>query len=108
MTKSEFDYVIVGAGSAGCVLANRLSESGKYQVLLLENGGTDRSLFIQMPTALSYPMNTERYAWDRKALLGQGILKHRIATELPLNEISAANELVESGKCRGSVLLTVD
>ena len=64
MTKSEFDYVIVGAGSAGCVLASRLSESGKYQVLLLENGGTDRSLFIQMPTALSYPMNTERYAWQ--------------------------------------------
>lgn len=60
----KFDYIIVGAGSAGCVLANRLSESGEFQVLLLETGGSDRSIFIQMPTALSIPMNTEKYAWQ--------------------------------------------
>jgi choline dehydrogenase len=58
-----FDYVIVGAGSAGCVLADRLSESGRDRVLLLEYGGSDRSLWIQMPTALSVPMNMERYDW---------------------------------------------
>ena len=59
----EFDYIIVGAGSAGCVLANRLTENPKTKVLLLEFGGGDASLFIQMPTALSIPMNMEKYNW---------------------------------------------
>jgi choline dehydrogenase len=59
----EFDYVIIGAGSAGCVLADRLSEDGCSSVLLLEYGGSDRSIYIQMPTALSIPMNMPRYNW---------------------------------------------
>jgi choline dehydrogenase len=63
MSEESFDYVIVGAGSAGCVLAARLSEDGKHSVLLLEYGGSDRSLWIQMPSALSIPMNMERYDW---------------------------------------------
>jgi choline dehydrogenase len=61
---NEFDYIIVGAGSAGCVLANRLSEDPQVSVLLLETGGSDKSIFIQMPTALSIPMNTKKYAWQ--------------------------------------------
>ncbi len=60
----SFDYIIVGAGSAGCVLANRLTEDPGVTVLLVEFGGKDRSLFIQMPTALSIPMNTRKYAWQ--------------------------------------------
>ena len=60
----KFDYIIVGAGSAGCVLANRLTEDPQVNVLLLEFGGSDKSMFIQMPTALSIPMNTEKFAWQ--------------------------------------------
>ena len=63
MRDSEYDYIIVGAGSAGCVLADRLSENGEHKILLLEAGGSDRSLFIRMPTALSYPMNNKKFNW---------------------------------------------
>ncbi|MDP8986557.1 MAG: choline dehydrogenase [Pseudomonadota bacterium] len=63
MADECFDYVIVGAGSAGCVLADRLSADGSRRVLLLEYGGSDRSLFIQMPSALSIPMNMPKYNW---------------------------------------------
>ena len=59
----EFDFVIVGAGSAGCVLADRLSEDGENTVRVLEYGGSDRSLFVQMPSALSIPMGMAKYDW---------------------------------------------
>ncbi|MFP7672541.1 choline dehydrogenase [Marivita sp. S0852] len=56
------DYVIVGAGSAGCAMAYRLSEAGR-SVIVIEHGGTDAGPFIQMPGALSFPMNMTRYDW---------------------------------------------
>lgn len=58
-----YDYVIVGAGSAGCVMAARLGEDPSTRILVLEAGGSDRSVFVQMPSALSIPMNTKRFNW---------------------------------------------
>lgn len=58
----EADYVIVGAGSAGCAMAYRISEAGR-SVIVIEHGGTDAGPFIQMPGALSYPMNMPMYDW---------------------------------------------
>ena len=58
----QADYVIIGAGSAGCAMAYRLSEAGK-SVLVIEHGGSDAGPFIQMPAALSYPMNMGLYDW---------------------------------------------
>ncbi|OUS37010.1 choline dehydrogenase [Rhodobacterales bacterium 56_14_T64] len=60
------DYVIVGAGSAGCALAYRLSEAG-HQVQVIEHGGSDAGPLIQMPAALSYPMNMSLYDWGYKS-----------------------------------------
>jgi choline dehydrogenase len=58
----EADHVIVGAGSAGSALAYRLAEAGR-SVIVIEHGGSDWGPFIQMPGALSYPMNMARYDW---------------------------------------------
>lgn len=59
----QADYVIVGSGSAGSALAARLSEDGRYSVLVLEYGGSDVGPFIQMPAALAWPMSMKRYNW---------------------------------------------
>jgi len=63
VSDEAFDYVIVGAGSAGCVLADRLTEDGQATAIVLEYGGSDRSPFIQMPAALAIPMNSKTYNW---------------------------------------------
>ncbi|WP_193372096.1 choline dehydrogenase [Phyllobacterium sp. YR531] len=59
----EADFVIIGSGSAGSAMAYRLSEDGKYSVIVIEFGGTDIGPFIQMPAALSFPMNMSTYDW---------------------------------------------
>src|SRR6056297_1277549 len=59
---TEADYIVIGAGSAGCAIAFRLAEAG-HKVLVIEHGGTDAGPFIRMPAALSYPMSMARYDW---------------------------------------------
>ena len=60
---NTYDFIIIGSGSAGSVLANRLSVDPGNTVLVLEYGGTDKGPLIQMPSALSYPMNMSLYNW---------------------------------------------
>lgn len=70
----EFDYVIVGAGTAGCVLANRLSEDGKTRVLLLEAGGSDRIVWIQLPIGYGRTFFDRQINWmyDTQPVPGLG------------------------------------
>lgn len=59
----EYDFIVVGAGTAGCVLANRLTEDGRFTVLLLEAGGSDRSIWIQMPIGYGRTFFDRRINW---------------------------------------------
>ena len=77
-TAETADYIIIGSGSAGSALAWRLSEGQKYSVLVLEYGGTDIGPFIQMPAALSMPMNMKRYDWKNPLFMDFTEIKARL------------------------------
>ena len=59
----SYDYIIIGAGSAGCVLANRLSEDGKHSVLILEAGPMDRNPLIHIPAAVYRVFRDPKLNW---------------------------------------------
>ena len=62
-----YDYVIVGAGSAGAVLAHRLSEDRSCRTLLLEAGGSSENIYVRMPAALAYPMRDPQLNWGYRS-----------------------------------------
>ncbi len=65
--KASFDYIIVGAGSAGCVIANRLTASGRHRVLLLEAGGPDRNIWIHIPLGFGKLFDNAKVNWLYKS-----------------------------------------
>jgi choline dehydrogenase len=73
----EYDYIVVGAGTAGCVLANRLSANGRHRVLLLEAGGSDRSPWIRIPIGYGRTFADPRYNWMYEALPDPGLDNRR-------------------------------
>lgn len=99
----EADFVIVGAGSAGCVLANRLSADGRDRVHLLEYGGADRSLFLRMPAAFSMPLRMPRFDWGLYSEPEPGLGGRRVhqARGKVLGGSSSINGMVYVRGCAG-------
>ena len=73
MSTQKFDFIIVGAGSAGCVLADKLSESGRYTVLLIEAGGTDKRFWIKVPLGYGFTFSDPKLNWCYSAEADPGL-----------------------------------
>ena len=87
----DFDYIVVGAGSAGCVLARRLSDDPSNRVLLVEAGGTNQSMLVKMPAGFARIMGRPDYYWSFPVAPQPGRRSERISYGRGLGGSSAAN-----------------
>lgn len=81
MSEEIFDYIIAGAGSAGCVIANCLSALPDTSVLLLEAGGPDRNIWFRIPLGIGRIVGDRRYTWNARTEPEPGLHGNRIGWE---------------------------
>src|SRR5690625_2477678 len=79
LSNKLFDYIIVGGGTAGCILANRLSADGKHQVLLLEAGEKNKHPWISIPAGFSKLLTHETFNWRFQSQPEENTLQRQIA-----------------------------
>jgi len=92
--KSEYDYIILGAGSAGCVLANRLSESGEYSVLVVEAGPMDNKLMIHIPAGVHSVYRDPAINWNYQSEQEPDLALRQV--ELPRGRVVGGSSSINS------------
>lgn len=92
--QTEYDYIILGAGSAGCVLANRLSESGEHSVLIVEAGAMDNKLLIQIPAGVHSVYKDPSINWNYESEKEAGLEQRNI--ELPRGKVVGGSSSINS------------
>ena len=91
---ADFDYVIVGAGSAGCVLANRLTEDGRFSVLILEAGPMDHNLLIHIPAGVYSVYKDPSINWNYMTENEPELMKRRV--EMPRGKVIGGSSSINS------------